>query len=61
MFLDTTLLEELDADEKLRHPLAAILTALGTTFSIILGLNTDSAIIISALVAIVYTGIGGLK
>ena len=41
--------------------IAAILTALGTTFSIILGLNTDSAIIISALVAIIYTGIGGLK
>ncbi|MEZ4849984.1 MAG: sodium:solute symporter family protein [Bacteroidia bacterium] len=41
--------------------IAAILTALGTTFAIILGLSTEVAIIISAIVAIVYTTIGGLK
>ena len=41
--------------------IAAILTALGTTFSIILGISTSAAIIISAAVAIIYTTIGGLK
>lgn len=39
---------------------AAILTALGTTFGTILGLETQSAIIISALIAIAYTALGGL-
>lgn len=41
--------------------IAAILTALGTTFSIILGLSTEVSIIVSAVVAIVYTSIGGLR
>jgi len=39
---------------------AAILTALGTTFGTVLGIDSQSAIIISALIAIVYTAIGGL-
>ncbi len=39
---------------------AAILTALGTTFGTILGLETQPAIIISALIAIAYTALGGL-
>ncbi len=39
---------------------AAILTALGTTFGTVLGLDTDSAIVISAIIAIAYTAIGGL-
>ena len=39
---------------------AAILTALGTTFGTVLGLDTSSAIIISALIAIAYTALGGL-
>jgi len=39
---------------------AAILTALGTTFGIILGINLQAAIVISALIAIAYTAIGGL-
>ncbi len=39
---------------------AAILMALGTTFGTVLGLETTPAIIISALIAIAYTAIGGL-
>ncbi|MDX1665707.1 MAG: sodium:solute symporter family protein, partial [Saprospiraceae bacterium] len=39
---------------------AAILTALGTTFGTILGLETNTAILLSALIAIIYTAIGGL-
>lgn len=39
---------------------AAILTALGTTFGTILGMDTPSAIIISAIIAIAYTALGGL-
>ncbi len=39
---------------------AAILTALGSTFGTILGLEMQSAIIISALIAIAYTALGGL-
>lgn len=39
---------------------AAILTALGSTFSVIIGLDTTTAIIISSAVAILYTMIGGL-
>jgi solute carrier family 5 (high affinity choline transporter), member 7 len=39
---------------------AAILVALGTTFSIVLGIDTQSSIILSAIVAIAYTAIGGL-
>ncbi|HMQ91267.1 MAG TPA: sodium:solute symporter family protein [Flavilitoribacter sp.] len=38
----------------------AILTALGTTFGTVFGLETATAIIMSALVAIAYTAIGGL-
>ena len=38
----------------------AILTALGTTFGAVFGLDTVPAIIISALVAIAYTAMGGL-
>lgn len=38
----------------------AILTALGTTFGAVFGLETVPAIIISALVAIAYTAMGGL-
>lgn len=39
---------------------AAILTALGTTFGTVLGIDTPSAIILSAVIAIAYTAIGGL-
>lgn len=39
---------------------AAILTALGTTFSVIIGLDVHTSIIISAVIAIIYTTIGGL-
>lgn len=39
---------------------AAILTALGTTFSVILNLDLATSIIISAAVAVGYTVIGGL-
>jgi len=40
---------------------AAILTALGTTFGYILDLPFNLSIIISALVAIMYTSLGGLR
>ena len=39
---------------------AAILTALGTTFGTILGLDFSTSIIISAVVAIIYTALGGM-
>lgn len=39
---------------------AAILTALGTTFGTVLGLETSTAIVLSACIAIAYTAIGGL-
>ncbi|MDB4539631.1 MAG: sodium:solute symporter family protein [Saprospiraceae bacterium] len=39
---------------------AAILTALGTTFGTVLGLEAQPAIILSAIIAIAYTSIGGL-
>lgn len=39
---------------------AAILTALGTTFGTILGLDFSTSIIISAVVAIIYTAVGGM-
>ncbi len=39
---------------------AAILTALGTTFGTVLGIDFTSAIIISSVIAIAYTAIGGL-
>lgn len=39
---------------------AAILTALGTTFGAIAGLDTETAIILSALITIAYTALGGL-
>ncbi len=39
---------------------AAILTALGTTFATVLGIDNTTAIILSALVAIGYTMLGGL-
>lgn len=39
---------------------AAILTALGTTFGTVIGLDTQSSIILSALIAIAYTALGGL-
>jgi high affinity choline transporter 7 len=39
---------------------AAILTALGTTFSTVLGLDFNTSIILSALIGITYTSIGGL-
>jgi len=39
---------------------AAILTALGTTFGTVLGLDTSTAILLSAFIAIAYTAIGGL-
>jgi len=39
---------------------AAILTALGTTFGTVLGIDTSSSIILSAGIAIAYTAIGGL-
>jgi len=40
---------------------AAILTALGTTFGTILGLDFDISIVISAAVAVSYTFLGGLR
>jgi len=39
---------------------AAILTALGATFATILGLDITTAIILSSLIAIAYTAVGGL-
>jgi high affinity choline transporter 7 len=39
---------------------AAILTALGATFATVLGIDMRTAIIISSLIAIAYTSIGGL-
>ena len=39
---------------------AAILTALGTTFATIVGMDTTSSIILSAAIAIAYTALGGL-
>ncbi|MBS7529320.1 sodium:solute symporter family protein [Hazenella sp. IB182353] len=39
---------------------AAILTALGTTFGTILGLDSTTSIILSAIIAIGYTVVGGL-
>lgn len=39
---------------------AAILTALGTTFGTVLGLDFSMSIILSAAIAIAYTAIGGL-
>lgn len=39
---------------------AAILTALGTTFGTILGLDASKAIVLSAAIAITYTSLGGL-
>jgi solute carrier family 5 (high affinity choline transporter), member 7 len=39
---------------------AAILTALGTTFGAIVGLDTPTAIILSAVITIAYTALGGL-
>ncbi len=39
---------------------AAILTALGATFSTVLGIDMRSSIILSAVIALVYTTIGGL-
>ena len=39
---------------------AAILTALGTTFGTVLGLATGPAIVLSAVIAVAYTAIGGL-
>jgi high affinity choline transporter 7 len=38
----------------------AILTALGTTFGTVLGLDTQTAIILSAAIAVAYTALGGL-
>jgi high affinity choline transporter 7 len=39
---------------------AAILTALGTTFGTVIGVDFTTAIIISAVVAVAYTSLGGL-
>ncbi len=39
---------------------AAILAALGATFSTVLGIDMTTSIILSAIIAIVYTSIGGL-
>ncbi|MEQ8707269.1 MAG: sodium:solute symporter family protein [Phaeodactylibacter sp.] len=39
---------------------AAILTALGTTFGAIAGLDTPTALVVSALITIAYTALGGL-
>jgi len=39
---------------------AAILTALGTTFATVLGLDFSTSIVISAIIAIAYTALGGL-
>ena len=38
----------------------AILSALGSTFAVVLGMDFQSSIIISALIAIAYTAMGGL-
>jgi solute carrier family 5 (high affinity choline transporter), member 7 len=38
----------------------AILTALGTTFGVVLGIDTQTSIVLSAMVTIAYTAIGGL-
>jgi high affinity choline transporter 7 len=38
----------------------AILTALGTTFGLILGLDFNTAIILSAIIAVAYTMVGGM-
>lgn len=40
---------------------ASILTALGTTFGFILDVEFKTAIVISSLVAIIYTSVGGLR
>ena len=40
---------------------AAILTALGTTFGLILEIDFSTAIVISAAIAVAYTSIGGLR
>lgn len=40
---------------------AAILTALGTTFGLILDIDFSLSIVISALIAIAYTSVGGLR
>ena len=40
--------------------IAAILTALGTTFSVIIGFDTQFAIVCSAIIAVLYTFVGGL-
>ena len=40
---------------------SAILVALGTTFGTILGIDASASILLSAMVVIVYTSIGGLK
>jgi high affinity choline transporter 7 len=39
---------------------AAILSALGSTFGVVLGLDFHSSIILSAIIAIAYTALGGL-
>lgn len=39
---------------------AAILTALGATFSTVLGIDLEMAILISAAIAVAYTALGGL-
>ncbi|MEZ4884277.1 MAG: sodium:solute symporter family protein [Chitinophagales bacterium] len=39
---------------------AAILTALGTTFGTVLGLDFNTSIVLSAMIAIAYTALGGL-
>jgi high affinity choline transporter 7 len=39
---------------------AAILTALGTTFGTIVGLDTTTSIVLSAAITIAYTALGGL-
>lgn len=39
---------------------AAILSALGSTFATVLGLDIESSIILSAIIAIAYTALGGL-
>ena len=40
---------------------AAILTALGTTFGLILEIDFSTSIVISAAIAVAYTSIGGLR
>ncbi len=39
---------------------SAILTALGTTFATVLGLDFSTSIVLSAIIAIAYTALGGL-